>query len=281
MSVVSASDLLSLEGQRAVVTGGAGGLGRAIATALALHGASVIILDRDAAQPEKVASDIAAGHDGATVIGVGVDVADAESVRSVFEDDRLSEIDVLVNSAGVREIAPAEELSPVDWRNVVDINLNGTFYSIRYAIEPLKRAGGGSIINIASVAGLIAMANRPAYTATKHAIVGLTRNLAHDLGKYGIRVNAIAPGTIRTPMTESYYDDADFVRSLDLMVPLNREGTADDIARAALFFSSPLSQFVSGAILPVDGGWLAQKNYMPGGASSAYSQGVGKVALRS
>jgi NAD(P)-dependent dehydrogenase (short-subunit alcohol dehydrogenase family) len=270
MSAENLSDLLSLTGQRAVVTGGAGGLGRAIATTLAAHGATVVILDKDAAGAEKAASDIEARFDGVTGVGLGIDVADAESVSRTFDDERLSVIDILVNSAGVREIAPAEELSPSDWENVVDINLNGTFYCIRYAIEPLKRAAGGSIVNIASVAGLIAMANRPAYSATKHAIVGLTRNLAHDLGKYGIRVNAIAPGTIRTPMTESYYGDPDFVRSLQQIVPLNREGTVDDIARAALFFSSPLSQFVSGAILPVDGGWLAQKNYMAGGASAAY-----------
>jgi NAD(P)-dependent dehydrogenase (short-subunit alcohol dehydrogenase family) len=176
-----------------------------------------------------------------------------------------------VNAAGIREISPAESLEPSDWAKVVDVNLNGTFYAIRYAIDALKNSKNGAIVNIASVAGVIAMANRPAYSATKHAIVGLTKNLAHDLGVYGIRVNAVAPGTVRTPMTESYYSDAEFLRSMAIMVPLNREGTAADVANTVLYLASPLSAFISGVVLPVDGGWLAQKNYMPGGASTAYA----------
>lgn len=268
---MNASGLLDLTRQCAVVTGGVGGLGRATATVLATQGASVVLLDRDAAHSQEVADEIATQNPGTSIIGLGVDLCNADSVKSVFEDDRLSEVNILVNSAGVREIAPAERLSPGEWDKAVDVNLNGTFYSIHHAIEPLKRAGGGSIVNIASVAGLIAMADRPAYSATKHAVIGLTKNLAHDLGRYGIRVNAIAPGTVRTPMTEAYYDNADFLHSMDTMVPLNREGTAEDIALTTLFLVSPLARFVTGTVLPVDGGWLAQKNYMPDRPSSAYS----------
>lgn len=264
-------DLLSLEGQHALVTGGAGGLGKEIATVLADHGASVVILDRPESEPEETASEIASQLPGSSVAALGTNIADAASMRKTFESGRLNTLDILVNAAGVREIAPAESMDPEEWEKVVDVNLNGTFFATRYAIEALKRSGNGSVVNIASVAGLIAMANRPAYSATKHAIVGLTKNLAHDLGPYGIRVNAVAPGTIRTPMTESYYSDEGFIHSLKTMVPLNREGTSADVAHAVLYLVSPLSRFVSGAVLPVDGGWLAQKNYMPGGASSAYA----------
>jgi NAD(P)-dependent dehydrogenase (short-subunit alcohol dehydrogenase family) len=261
---------LSLEGLNAVVTGGAGGIGREVATVLAGQGASIVLLDRAQADPAKAAAELAK-ETGATIVGVPVDISDAESVRQAYAEDALAKVDILVNAAGIREIAPAESLDPAEWARVIDVNLNGTFYAIRYAIDALKKSDRAAIVNIASVAGLVAMANRPAYSATKHAIVGLTKNLAHDLGPYGIRVNAVAPGTVRTPMTEAYYSDPEFLRSMDIMVPLNHEGTAADVANTVLYLASPLAAFITGVILPVDGGWLAQKNYMPGGASSAYA----------
>jgi NAD(P)-dependent dehydrogenase (short-subunit alcohol dehydrogenase family) len=267
---MSKQDLLSLDGRNAVVTGGAGGIGREVAIVLASQGASVVLLDRAQANPGKAAAALVAEIGGVRITGLSVDISDAESVREVYANEALAKVDILVNAAGIREIAPAESLDPTEWANVVNVNLNGTFYAIRYAIEALKKSDNAAIVNIASVAGVIAMANRPAYSATKHAIVGLTKNLAHDLGPHGIRVNAVAPGTVRTPMTESYYSDAEFLRSMEIMVPLNREGTARDVANTVLYLASPLSAFVSGVVLPVDGGWLAQKNYMPGGASSAY-----------
>jgi len=262
---------LSLEGRTAVVTGGAGGIGREVATVLARQGASIVLLDRAQADPAAAAAELSAEVGGAKFAGVPVDISDADSVQTAYQHAALAQVDILVNAAGIREISPAEELDPVDWANVVNVNLNGTFYAIRFAIDALKKSGSGAIVNVASVAGVVAMANRPAYSATKHAIVGLTKNLAHDLGKYGIRVNAVAPGTVRTPMTEAYYSDEEFLRSMDIMVPLNREGTAADVANAVLYLASPLSAFVTGVVLPVDGGWLAQKNYMPGGSSAAYT----------
>jgi NAD(P)-dependent dehydrogenase (short-subunit alcohol dehydrogenase family) len=269
--MMSNQNLLSLEGLNAVVTGGAGGIGREVATVLAGQGASIVLLDRAPADPERAAVELAKELGGAVISGVAVDISDAESVRAAYTHNSLKKIDILVTAAGIREISPAESLDPVEWAKVVDVNLNGTFYAIRYAIEALKKSDHPAIVNIASVAGLIAMANRPAYSATKHAIVGLTKNLAHDLGQYGIRVNAVAPGTVRTPMTESYYSDEDFLRSMDIMVPLDRLGTATDVANTVLYLASPLAAFISGVVLPVDGGWLAQKNYMPGGGSSAYT----------
>lgn len=271
---MSNTNPLSLEGRNAVVTGGAGGIGREVAAVLARQGASVVLLDRAQADPAKAAAELASEVDGAVFVGVPVDIADADSVREAYQLEVLEEVDILVNTAGIREISPAEELDPADWANVVNVNLNGTFYAIRYAIEALKKSGSGAVVNVASVAGVVAMANRPAYSATKHAIVGLTKNLAHDLGKYGIRVNAVAPGTVRTPMTESYYSDEEFLRSMEIMVPLNREGTASDVANTVLYLASPLSAFINGVVLPVDGGWLAQKNYMPGGSSAAYGDAV-------
>lgn len=257
------------ENQVVAITGGAGGLGRAIGETLATLGADLVLLDRDGSGVEDVAQEIGTQFSNNSCIGLTVDIADPSSVEEAFNHVALAKIDLLINAAGIREIAAAEELSPEEWTRVVDVNLNGTFFSIRYALSALKRCQG-AIVNIASVAGLIAMENRPAYSATKHAIVGLTKNLAHDLGKYGIRVNAIAPGTVRTPMTEAYYSDAEFLKAMDAVVPLKQEGNAEDIARAVIFLGSDLARFVSGTVLPVDGGWLAQKNYVPGGKSTAY-----------
>jgi len=257
------------EDQVVAITGGAGGLGRVIGETLAALGADLVLLDREGSGVVEVAQEIGLQFPDRSCTGLTVDITEPSSVETVFSHDALAEIDLLINSAGIREIAPAEELSPEEWTRVVDVNLNGTFFSIRYALNALKRRKG-AILNIASVAGLIAMENRPAYSATKHAIVGLTKNLAHDLGKYSIRVNAIAPGTVKTPMTEAYYSDAEFLKAMETVVPLKQEGRADDIARAVVFLGSELARFVSGTVLPVDGGWLAQKNYVPGGTSMAY-----------
>lgn len=267
MSTPPSSDLLSLAGKTALVTGGASGLGYAIARTLGHHGARVVICDLESSGGAEIALTLNQAE-GVDARFVSADISEPESVARAFAG--IDRLDVLVNCAGIREIARAEDLSPAEWERVVSVNLNGTFYCVHQAI-PLMKENGGSIVNVASVAGLIAMANRPAYSSTKHAIVGLTKNLAHDLGQYGIRVNAVAPGTIRTPLTEQYYHDPDFLDSIGSIVPLAVDGTAQDIANVALFLCSQLSAFVSGVVLPVDGGWLAQKNYSPTNTSAAYT----------
>ncbi|GEL21966.1 2-deoxy-D-gluconate 3-dehydrogenase [Pseudonocardia sulfidoxydans NBRC 16205] len=251
------------ENRVSMVTGGAGGFGRAIASSFATRGDHVVVVDLD----EAGAAEVAAGLPGpGRHVGLGCDVRAEESVVAVFDaaEERLGGVDTLVNSGGVREIVDVLTISVAQWHDVVATNLTGTFLTCReFALRAVRRADGASrsIVNIASVAGLTGIGNRPAYSASKHGVVGLSKNLATDLARHGIRVNVVAPGTIRTPMTEGYYADEEFVASLATVVPLGAGGSATDVAETTAFLTGPASGFVTGVVLPVDGGWSASKSY--------------------
>jgi NAD(P)-dependent dehydrogenase (short-subunit alcohol dehydrogenase family) len=258
-----------LENSTAVIVGGSGGLGLEIGRTFAREGASIVVLDRTMDICESAVKTLK--KDGVTnVIGIQVDVSDPVSVEKAFIDlDRESDkYDVLVNCAGVREVKNVFDLDPKEWQKVIAINLSGPFYCAREAAKRMRNTGGGAIVNIASVAALIGITHRPAYTASKHGIIGLTKNLAKDLASYNIRVNAVAPGTVRTPMTEAYYSDEAFVHGMDQVVPLGSKGNVSDVANAVLFFSSAMSAFVTGTVLPVDGGWSSEKSYAYGNSSA-------------
>jgi NAD(P)-dependent dehydrogenase (short-subunit alcohol dehydrogenase family) len=261
-----------LTGRVAVVTGAASGLGAGIAEVLAGHGAGIVALDRDDATQmlEDLPVRAAARH-----TSVAVDVSDAGAVAEAFTqiDASHDHVDILVNCAGIREIDSALDLEPSMWDRVLAVNLSGPFYCVQQAARRMPR--GGSIVNISSVAGLVGMTHRPAYSAAKHGLIGLTKNLARDLSPNGIRVNAVAPGTVRTPLTEPYYQDEAFLKGVEGMVPLGFEGSPRDVGNAVLFFASDLSSWVSGTVLPVDGGWLAERNYAPPGNQAYTSQTSG------
>lgn len=252
---------LGLDGRLIAVTGAASGLGREMARLLAGQGARIAVLDRDGDAAAATVAELE-GIAGADHLAIAVDVADQADVGRAFEElAAAGSVAGLVNSAGIREITPILEIGAEEWDRVLAVNLSGTFFCAQAAARQMKESGGGSIVNISSVAGLAAFENRPAYAATKAGVVGITMSLARDLAKFGIRANAIAPGLMQTPLTQAYFEDEGFVGQLHFNIPAGRPGQPRDIANMVTFLLSDLSDYVSGAVLPVDGAFMASGTF--------------------
>jgi NAD(P)-dependent dehydrogenase (short-subunit alcohol dehydrogenase family) len=239
----------------AIVTGGGSGIGRAIAIALATDRCAIAIFDRDAANGAAVASEI--DRSGGRARAHEVDVTVSERVRQAVEDvvGTFGRIDVLVNSAGIGFLGSVEELTEEAWDHVMAVNVKSIFLCSRAVIPHMAASAGGRIINIASVAGLVASPRRAAYCASKGAVVMLTRAMALDCASRKINVNSICPGVVITPMTEkTLRDPVDRQRRLD-GTPLGRLAQPEEIAPAAVYLASPGASFVTGSTLVVDGGW--------------------------
>ncbi|MBS1889166.1 MAG: SDR family oxidoreductase [Actinobacteria bacterium] len=260
-----------LENKRTVVTGAASGIGAGTARAFAREGARVAVLDRDVNGAAKVAGELAEPPAGPHLAGE-VDVASPESIDAAFAevDAAFGGVDVLVNCAGVRGTGSPLEATLEEWRFVIDVNLTGSFYCAQLAARRMAEAGtGGSIVNIASTAGILAVNQRTAYCASKAGVIGLTKSLALDLGELGIRVNAICPGLTRTGLTAPYYEDAGWVEQVESDIPLRRSGQPADLAEAITFLASDHSAYVTGVSIPVDGGMSATRPL--GGGGTAFS----------
>ncbi len=251
---------MRFQDQAVLVTGGGSGIGRAVCLAAAREGARLAVGDLDAERAGAVAAEIRAA--GGEAHPVAVDVADpASAARFVAAaETALGRLDVLVNSAGIREIAPVLELGFEEWQRVIAVNLSGTFLPSQAFARRLVAAGRpGRIVNLASTLGLMAAPQRAAYVASKHGVVGLTKQMALELGEVGIRVNAVAPGVIRTALTERYFQDPAMTETIRGIHALGRWGEAEEVARAILFLAAEENGFVTGSVLAVDGGWTTGK----------------------
>jgi NAD(P)-dependent dehydrogenase (short-subunit alcohol dehydrogenase family) len=249
-----------LEGHRAVVTGGASGIGRGIAIAYAEHGAAVVILDANAEAGDAVRQEIADA--GGTAHSIALDVRERESCNTVARQvaETIGTVSILVNNAGINRRTPFtgdREAVTQDWDDVIGINLNGMF-NVTHAFLDQLRESRGRVINIGSIQSFmhVRTPNSLAYTTSKHGVLGFTRALAAELGKDGVRVNAIGPGLIETPLNEAVRaNNPELVQVFLDHTPLGRAGKPEDIAGPAIFLASDLSGYVTGGIVMADGGY--------------------------
>lgn len=262
-----------LAGRRAAITGAASGIGKAVALSFAAHGARLALIDQSAAGLERAVAELTATAPAEPPLAFPCDVRSGAVVTATFEriQSALGGVDILVCCAGIREIADSLTITHEQWEQTIAVDLCGTFYCCQAAALAMRAAGsGGAIINVASVTGLLGESERPAYTAAKHGVIGLTKSMACDLARHGIRVNAICPGLIRTPLTEGYFADESFAAALQQSIPLGTYGEPRNVADAAVFLASSMAEYITGISLPVDGGFLAEKAFAAGPAAAAY-----------
>ena len=248
-----------LENKTAMVTGGASGIGRAVAMAHAREGARVIVSDVDEAGGAETVALIRQATKGATASFVMADASSPDDHERLVREavQQYGGLHVACNNAGIAgELTPAAELSVEAWRKVIEVNLSGVFYALRAQIAQMRTVGGGAIVNMASVLGQVGTPALSAYVAAKHGVVGLTQAAALENAAGGIRINAVGPGYIDTPLLDALPDDER--QGLVALHPIGRLGTAEEVAELVVWLSSDRASFVTGSYHPVDGGYLAQ-----------------------
>jgi len=247
----------TLKDKVAIVTGGGSGIGRATSELFAKEGAKVVVSDID----EKKGNDVVAAitKAGGEAIFVKADTSSATDNENLVKKavEKFGGLHIAVNNAGIGGPLGLTGDYPIDgWKKVIDINLSGVFYGMRYQIPAMLKSGGGSIVNLASILGNTGTKQSPAYVAAKHGVVGLTKAAALEYASQGVRVNSIGPGYIKTPLLDMLDDET--MKALVGLHPIGRLGEANEVAELALFLASPKSSFVTGGYYPVDGGYLAQ-----------------------
>lgn len=245
-----------------VITGAGSGIGRAAALLFAREGARVVAADINRPAGEETVRMIREG--GAEARAIEVDVSSASSVQRMFQAtvEAYGRLDVLVNNAGYGLAATVEQTDEAEWDRLMAVNLKGVFLGCKYGVPLMRRRGGGVIVNTASAVAMVGIENRAAYCASKGGVAALTRAMALDHIRDGIRVNCVAPGTIDTPYFAKIFaqssDPAALRKGLQERQPMGRLGTPEEVARAILYLASEESSFVTGSVLVVDGGWLAR-----------------------
>lgn len=251
--------MADFDGKVALVTGAGSGIGRAVALHYARGGGRVAVSDVNEDEGGETARLIA--ERGGDARFVRADVSIPEECEALVREtvSTFGRLDVACNNAGIGGEANVTADYTIDgWRRVVEINLSGIFYCVKYEIPAMLESGGGSIVNMASILGQVGFATAPAYASAKHGVLGLTQTAAVEYGLRGVRVNAVGPGFIRTPMIAEMENDPDTYRTLVSLHPLGRLGESEEVAEVVGFLSSNRASFVTGAYYAVDGGYLAR-----------------------
>ncbi|WP_408956275.1 SDR family NAD(P)-dependent oxidoreductase [Natroniella sp. ANB-PHB2] len=246
---------MRLKERVAIITGGASGIGEATVREMVKEGAKVIIADIDDEKGQKLAEEL--NQKEKNTVYCHVDITNEEEIKTMVEKakDEFGGLDILFSNAGIGDRTISDKLSLEKWQKVIDINLTGVFLSVKHAISVMKMDGGGSIINCASILGHVGRAQMASYTASKGGVVNLTRSLAVEYAKDGIRVNSVCPGYINTPLIDGLEEEA--LNHLISLHPMRRLGEPEEIAKVTTFLASDDASFITGANLLVDGGYTA------------------------